>query len=296
MKIMITGANGHLGRKLLAKLDRSDHEAVALVRSAPAADSLRDAAPGTDIHLVDYTDAGSLRAAGEGCNAVIHLVGIIRESGSNSFRMAHEDTCRALVDADLDVDRIICLGVLGTSEDSSNPCFRSRLAAERSLLACSIPAIIIRVPMVLGEGDHACISLAAKAGRRVCFSFRAGSLEQPVDSDDVVRALLAALELPAENAELDIAGQESLTRAALIRRAAACLGYRPPVVISLPLGLGMALAWFLEKLPGDAPVTRAMLGVLDHDDRVDAGVAMAKLGVTVTPLDRTLARVLPGGR
>ena len=39
-----------------------------------------------------------------------------------------------------------------------------------------------------------------------------------------------------------------------------------------------------------SPVTRAMLGVLDHDDRIDPQPACAELGLTLTPLDETLRR------
>ena len=303
MKVMITGANGHLGLKLLAALNETgQHEAVALVRSESAASKIRQAGLKADIHLVDYADEAALQSAAQGCQAVVHLVGIIKESSGNTYHLAHEASCRALANAlqtgqlvdnaQARVEKTICVGVLGTAEQTTNRCFQSRYAAEKILLDAETPAIILRVPMVLGEGDYATWALASKARQGWCLSFRSTSLEQPIDSQDLVNAILASLTLPAENLELELAGPESLSRTALIHRAAACLGHKPPRVIALPISLGMALAWLLEKLLPRPAVTPAMLGVLDHDDQIDAQAAAARLGINLTPLDKTLNRVL----
>ncbi|MEE8244625.1 MAG: hypothetical protein V3R27_06500, partial [Pseudomonadales bacterium] len=86
----------------------------------------------------------------------------------------------------------------------------------------------------------------------------------------------------------ELAGPEALTRRELTHRAAACLG-RTTTVLSLPIGVGMLMAGLLERLP-NPPVTRAMLGVLDHDDRIDAHAAARALGLELTPLQDMLAR------
>jgi hypothetical protein len=91
--------------------------------------------------------------------------------------------------------------------------------------------------------------------------------------------------------KLDLAGEESLTRKELTLRAAAITGTHPRVV-SVPMFLMMMLAWVLEKTSSNPPVTRAMLGVLDHDDDVDIQPALSELGITLTSLDETLDKVL----
>jgi hypothetical protein len=50
----------------------------------------------------------------------------------------------------------------------------------------------------------------------------------------------------------------------------------------------MALAWGFERWLANPPVTRAMLGVLEHDDRIDQAPAAEQLGLELTPLDDTL--------
>ena len=98
MKIAITGANGHLGMRLIDEIHQ-DHKVLALVRSESAARSVREVyADSVSCLVVDYADAKALAAATQGANVLIHLVGIIKESRSNTFYQAHEATSQALVD------------------------------------------------------------------------------------------------------------------------------------------------------------------------------------------------------
>lgn len=298
MTVAVAGANGHLGRRLLPVL--AEREPVrALVRSERAAAVVRDLelSSAVDVRVVDYTSAAALAAALEGCRAVVHLVGIIREGAGNRYRDAHENACRALVEAAhaAGVARIVHLSLVGAEAASPNACLASRAAAESILLDASVPATVIRVPMVLGEGDYASAALAGRARRSVSVVLRGQSLEQPIYAGDVVAALVAALDAPQATGMLELAGPESLSRTALTHRAARVLGRRARVV-SLPLWLGMAAAGLLERLSANPPVTRDMLGVLDNDDRINTGPATRALGLRLTPLDETLRRCLGAPR
>ena len=88
-----------------------------------------------------------------------------------------------------------------------------------------------------------------------------------------------------------LAGKVSLTREDLIKKAAEILGVKVKV-FSLPIALGIALAWILEKLFDDPPVTRAMLGVLDHDDNVDLKQTCKQLDIRLTSLEDLLKTIL----
>jgi len=292
MKFVITGANGHIGKRLIRSLiDRGETDIVALVRSDRAARTLRDEGFDIDVQVVNYADAAGIRAAVGRCDVVFHLIGIIKESKANPFELAHEAACQALRDADLGASTIINLGIVGSDANSPNACLRSRARAESILMTGPSRVICLRVPMVLGEGDYASFALGRNARKSVALTYRAGSMEQPVDCQDVITALLSAAETPLESGVLELAGPESLSRSALIERAGQLLGHQPKV-ISLPLWLGLVLAAALEKFSSNPPVTRAMLGVLDHDDRVDSREACMALGMSLTPLDETLKRVL----
>jgi uncharacterized protein YbjT (DUF2867 family) len=147
--------------------------------------------------------------------------------------------------------------------------------------------------MVLGEDDFAARALAARARRNCSLVLRGSSLEQPIYAGDVVAAMLGALAADEPARTYDLAGPESLSRTSLIHRAARVLGRRTRV-LSLPLAWGLWLALLMEKVSANPPLTRAMLGVLDHDDRIDTQQAVDALGLTLTSLDETLRRCLGG--
>jgi len=297
--VLITGANGHLGRRLIQNLALHPGAARpvrAVVRSERAAQTLREMLPdipGLDIAILDYGDAAALSRAAAGCETAVHLTGIIKESSRSRYVEAHEATSDALAQAaaGTGLRRIVYLSIVGSRPGSRNACLASKGRAEQILLEAATPALVLRVPMVLGPGDAASRALRAQARARFVPLLRGGSgREQPIDADDVVAAILSGIDRPGlDDASIDLAGPESLARRELLERTAALYGNRP-MVIPVPLRLELAVAWLLEKLMPDPPLTRAMVGVLDHDDDIDSVVACERLGIDLTPLDRTLRR------
>ncbi len=286
-RVLITGANGHLGRRLIARL-RGNCDVVAAVRSDRAAAMLRKS--GAEVRLVDYRDGDALAVAADGCEAAVHLAGIIKETAGNRYVDAHEGTARALCGLDA-ICRIVYVSVVGAARNSPNACLASKAAAEALLLSGRATAHVLRVPMVLGESDYASLALGARASTPLSFTFRAGSFEQPVYAGDVVDAIVALLETSDAPELIELAGPERVTRRELTRRASRVLGRRA-LLISLPIAVGRMLAAMFEGLSANPPVTRAMLDVLDHDDDVDVTSACRSLGLELTTLDETLRRCL----
>ena len=297
MRWLITGANGNLGRQLIPQLLQADDhsEVVAVVRSASARAAVEGIVledtqrPRLSVVELDYVDVAAIKAAAEGCSHVVHLVGILKASKTATYQAAHEDSCTALVSAlqDSSVEHISYMSIVGSRPDSKNACLASKGRAEQILAASKHSVAVLRVPMVLGEGDYASFALSKSARKSVAFGFRTSSLEQPIYAPDVVSAIFQAGQLQVD-AALDLGGPEILSRRALILRAGQVLGTQPRVV-SLPIGLGMAMAGLFEALLGNPPVTQAMLGVLDHDDNVDSQSALTALQMEgLTDLDTML--------
>ncbi|MEQ8659931.1 MAG: NAD(P)H-binding protein, partial [Gammaproteobacteria bacterium] len=180
--ILVTGANGHLGRRFIAGL-AAGTPVAALVRSARARRRLeRDVGgkPGLAITLASPQDAAAVTALAAGCDRALHLVGSIRETPGNSYADSHQRPAAALLAAAArhGLGRIVYLSILGADAASASACLRARAAVETALLEAATPACIIRVPMVLGEGDRASAALARRARARRVFLFRGASLEQ----------------------------------------------------------------------------------------------------------------------
>jgi len=294
-RILITGANGHLGRRTISRLTPADgltRPVRAVVRSERAAQTIRKHShPAVEIEILDYRDEEALTRAADGCEVAVHLVGIILETSRGSYRDAHELTSHALARAAAaaGLKRIVYLSILGSHPDSSNDCLASKGRAEQILLDASTPVLILRVPMVLGPDDFASRALRRQAQARFTPLLRGGaSAEQPIDAEDVVSAILSGATKPGlDDVALDLAGPESLSRRELLERCARLHGNRPKV-IPIPLSVELAFAFLVEHLLPDPPLSRAMVGVLDHDDVVETRRACERLGIRLTPLDRTL--------
>jgi len=313
-RILITGANGHLGRRMILRLaDSAEAVSVrAVVRSQRAADALLSLPEGArpETLVLDYSDAEALSRAAEGCRYAVHLVGIIKESSTSRFEDAHEATTTALARAadSAGLRRVVYLSILGSEPTATNACLRSKGRAERILLEAATPALVLRVPMVIGPGDFVSKTLAREAQANFAPLLRGGAgREQPIDADDVISAVLAGLDIPPhegnavegvrgplDGVALDLAGPVSLSRRELLERVADLYGKNPRVV-HVPLALEMGLAWLFEKLLSNPPLSRAMLGILDHDDDIDVSETCKRLGIELTPLDETLRRCVGPG-
>ena len=283
--LLVTGANGHLGRRLLATAAAS-WTTRAIVRSERAAAQIADH---PDVRIVDYGDIAGLTDACANCDAIVHLVGIIKEGGGATYRSAHVEATQALLEGATNAaaKRIVYLSILGAEQGSRNRCLASKAEAEALLARGRIPSLVLRVPMVLGEGDYAAASLLENARKRTALTFRGASMEQPIYAGDVVDAVLAGLAADAPTGVLELAGPQALPRSDLIAVASA-VGTR---TVSLPLALGYGVAALFEALSNNPPLTADMLGVLDHDDDIDPEPAANALGIRLTGLTETLARI-----
>ena len=294
-RILITGANGHLGRLLIRTLadDASAASVRAVVRSERAARSLDDlpAPERREVRIIDYRDRDGLEEAAQGCAAAIHLVGILKQSRANRYANAHEQPAEALsaACAAAGVARLVHTSIHGADPASRNGCLASRGRTDEILLASPVPAVILRVPMVLGPGDAAAEALRHQATSGRARLVRGGAaLQQPIAAADVVAALLAATRPGvAGDRLLELAGPESLPHRALVERTARVLG-REVTFASTPMIAARAFAWLAETLMADPPLTRDMLEVLEQDDAVDPQPAQQALGIELTPLDDAL--------
>ena len=300
-KVLITGANGHLGKKLILVLN--EYDICALVRSEKAERDLMNFIEGHSIKNVeivkgDYLDVSTMKQLVSSSRYVIHLVGIIKENKQNNFDLVHKQTTEALIEAlkDSKVEKICYISILGSKENSGNACFSSRGYAEKLFLKSAIPSLILRTPMVLGEGDNASRAILKNALSKFNFTFRKLSLEQPIYAGDVIKAIKIDINKTftgeiSPNGIKILAGPISLTREELTQKVAEIKGVKVRV-FSLPLLLGYALAGIAEILLPNPTISKAMLEVLDHDDNVDPLPACSELDIRLTPLESMLESIV----
>ena len=188
---LITGANGNLGQRLIRQLLSEGADVTAVVRSSRAERELSRAINASSklrIEVIDYAETMLLGQAAYGAQYAVHLVGILKATKDATYAMAHEASCTALSRAltGTSVEHVTYVSILGAKPSSANPCLASKGRAERILYRSPTPACTLRIPMVIGERDYTTKMLAKRASLSTSFTFRAGSLEQPIFADDVI--------------------------------------------------------------------------------------------------------------
>ena len=241
MKVLVTGASGFLGTAACARLLAEGHEVDALVRrpgSEPA---------GTTALAGDLGDAASVAAAvaGSAPDAVLHLAAEIASQRDEArIRAVNVDGTRALLDACTAAGspRVVFTSTVVTGdaggrllvEDEplpvTTPYGRSKQEGERMLAESGLPYVIVRPSHVYGPGGWYADELIAQLRRpgRFCVIGRGDNLWDVVHVDDVVTALLFALEAAPAGETYHCADDEPITYYDFMALSAKTLGLGKP--------------------------------------------------------------------
>lgn len=298
--IVVTGASGFLGRRLVARLLADGERVRVLVRRPPA-----EADPRVEVVLGDLGDRDAVDRAVRGATLVYHL-GAAMHGGWAEHQRGTIGGTRHVVDACLahGVPRLVYVSSLsvlhnaalpGRPVDESAPLepraaergayTQAKLAAERLVVEAvrerNLPAVIVRPGAILGEGTPA-VALCGGigAGNRLIV-LGDGALTLPlVHVDDVVDALvLAARVAPTDGSVFHVVDEPAVTQRQLAQELGAAAGLR---VVHLPQGLVELLARALEALGRllgrGVPLTRYRLASAQADLRFDCTRARTVLG------------------
>jgi nucleoside-diphosphate-sugar epimerase len=225
-RLAVAGANGFVGRNLVAAAAGLGWDVVGIVRSEPAARVVRDA--GGRAAVLGAWDPGPLAAALAGARAAVHLAQIGAERGGSTYEDANLGSTRRLIEAARrgGVGRIVYFSGLGAaryglSRRCTNRYFLSKLVCEVELYRSGLEAVVFRPSYVLGPGDGLVRMLLAQMAEGVVERPGDGSYRmQPIGVGDAAAAVLAALDLPRAPAVYDLVGPEAVAFRDLIERLA----------------------------------------------------------------------------
>jgi uncharacterized protein YbjT (DUF2867 family) len=294
MKVLVTGGTGFVGPKVVHALRARGHDVRALVRRPDRAKTLR--AWGCELAVGDMTDATTLRPAVQGCQAVVHLVAIIKGSASDFDRAMVAGT-ESLIGAakDAGVERFVLMSALGTNERNRDlvPYFRSKWAMEQALGGSGLEHVVFRPSFVFGK-DGGVLPMFLRQVRLAPLTPVVGNGEarlQPIWVEDVGQFFAQAVDAPdAGGKTFEVGGPDVVTWNDLYARMKRILGVRRGTV-HLPVRLVRTSAAVLEHLPG-APVTRDQLTMLTEggDNVCDNGPALQTFDVDPVGLDEQIRR------
>jgi uncharacterized protein YbjT (DUF2867 family) len=289
--VLVTGANGFLGRRVVAALQAQGKPVRGLVRSLDQADGLE----GVELVEGDVTQPETLAPAVAGADAVIHLVAILQGRPEEFDRVIGDGT-RNVVEAarEAAVRRFVYVSALGTNERTRDtvPYFRGKWNAEQAVLGSGLEYVILR-PSFVFAADGGAFPLFARLARRAPVTPIVGAGTQriqPIWIDDLTEFVTRSVDEPAAaNGTFDLGGPDQVEWNEFWPRLKQALGVRRPS-LHVPMALMRAQAPLLERLP-KPPVTRNELLMLEAGDNTgDVRPALEVFGLPLVPLDEQLRR------
>jgi uncharacterized protein YbjT (DUF2867 family) len=291
-RVLLTGANGYVGGRLLRTLEESGRTVRCMVRR-PAALSGRTAEQ-TEIVHGDVLDPDSLHEALAGITAAYYLVHSM--AGLGLFADADRRGAENFADAARrsGVSRIIYLGGLGAEHDVSTH-LESRHEVGRILRESGVPTIEFRASIIIGSGSASFEIVRSLVDRSpvVLVPRWVTSRAQPLAVEDVLAYLIGALDLELrESRVFEIGGPDPVAYADLMREYARQVGLRR-VMIRVPLATSrISGLWLSVVTPLYASIGRALVESLRHDTLVGDGSARDTFPIRPRGFRQAIARAL----
>ena len=244
------------------------------------------------------TDGPSLHRAAEGCEVVVHLVAI-RQGKEEQFRRVIEQGTRDLVAAaqEAGVRRFVLMSALGTSEETKDlvPYYHAKWESEQAVAGSGLDHVIFRPSFIFGR-DGGILPTFKKVARLMPVTPVTGPGKQriqPIWIDDVAAYFAAAVDKPEAGGRIfELGGPDAVTWNELWARLKQALRVRRPTV-HVPMSLMRVNALLTERLPGNIPLTRDLLTMLEHgDNTVSNDDAVQTFGLPLVPLDEQLRRAV----
>lgn len=276
--IAIIGGTGFVGSHLVDALHAAGHTTSLLVR-AGSEDKVRRAEE-QRVTVGDLDDDDAIRAVLEGCDAVIYLVGILRENRSKgvTFRkMQYEGVVRVADAAKAaGILRFLLMSANGVDAEAT-PYQQTKLDAEDYVEDIGMQFTVLRPSVVFGD-PRGRMEFATQLRNDMvnlpvpAVGFYSGLkpsdgpvLMAPVHVEDVAHAFVAALEDDTTMGEsFELCGPDVLSWDEMIRRIAAAVG-KKKLILPMPIGLMKVAATALDWMPV-FPVTRDQLTMLQQNN------------------------------
>jgi len=295
-RVFVTGATGFVGRAVIHALRASGATVRCLVRRGSERD-LRG------LEAIERVEGDILIRRGladgiAGCDAVIHLVGIIREhpAAAATFDLVHAQGTRNVLEAAAaaGVRRYVHMSALGTRPGARSRYHQTKWAAEESVRASGLDWTIFRPSIIYGHGDGLVTMLATMVRRLPVVPVIGGGRQelQPVAVQHVAEGFARALTIrETVKQAYEVGGPDRVSMLELLDRIGEILGHRRIIKFSVPLGLMRPMARLLHPLPF-FPVTPDQLLMLEENNTCDPTLFYSTFGITPVPLVAGLRAML----
>jgi NADH dehydrogenase len=295
MKVLLTGGTGFVGRALRRELKALGHDVRVFVRRQSA--EKIDPREGLEVLTGDVLDTHACLRAVDGCDAVVHLVGIRREYPHQgiTYEALHTEAAYAVIDAAprMKLDRLILMSALGARPDAPSRYHRTKFEAEEIARKSGMRWTIFRPSIIFGPGDEFHPLVADLVHRAIVPVIDGGkSLLQPVSIGDVVGAMARAVAMPETQGQVyEVGGPERLAFADIMHKIARHYGVWPNTV-TVSSKLVKPVVKFAQRFRS-FPLTYEELLMLLEDNVCDPTAFVSTFGVTLEPYETHIPSLCP---
>jgi uncharacterized protein YbjT (DUF2867 family) len=266
--VLVTGATGYIGGRLVPELLARGYKVRAMVR-APSPEH-RERWPAAEVVVADASDPVALQRAMDGVHTAYYLIHSLL-LGPRQFEvqdMANVAAFRLAAER-RGVGRIVYLGGLGDVRTELSPHLRSRAKVAEELKRSSIPTTVLRAAIIIGAGSasYEIIRHLVKNVPVFAIPYWSRTRCQPIAIRDVIRYLVGVHETPeTAGGSFDVGGQDVLTYESMMRTLAKLMGRRR-LFFHCPYSNIRFYAYLASLLtPVPTPVTLSLMEGLRNDE------------------------------
>ncbi len=263
--ILLTGATGYIGGRLLKKLEAGPYHLRCMARNPSFLQTRVSGA--TEVVRGDVFDVDSLKQALKDIDTAFYMVHSMGAASGfeEKDRIAAQNFCIAAHQCG--VKRIIYLGGLGDDSGDLSPHLKSRHEVGDILRNSQVPTLELRASIVLGSGSlsfEMIRSLTEKIPVMVMPKW-VNVMAQPIGVQDLLSYLEESIHIPLEKSRiLEIGGADCLSYAGLMREYANQRGLRRmmiPVPVLTPF---LSSLWLGLVTPLYARIGRKLIDSIRH--------------------------------
>lgn len=294
MTILVLGATGYIGGRLVPRLLEAGHSVRCLAR-----DPRKLEGRGwnrAEVVRGDVLDSGVLLRAMQGCEVVYYLVHSMT-SGEDSFEERDRTAARnaASAAAKDGVQRIIYLGGLGKRHADLSAHLRSRHEVGDILREGPVPVTEFRAAIIIGSGSASFDMMHALVNRLPVMTAPrwVATRSQPIAVQDVLRYLVDCLAVPETTGRvLDIGGPDILTYREMMLRFARVLGLRRFIFVIPVLTPRLSSLWVNLVTPISSSLARPLIEGLKSEMVCESDVARRLFSFVPLSFEEALRRAL----
>ncbi len=273
MRVLVTGATGYIGGRLVPRLVEAGHAVRVLARDSGR---LTGRFADVDVAEGDLFDRASIRASLQDVDVAYYLVhSMTRGRGDFAQKDREAAAIFAQAAADAGVRRILYLGGLGVEGKGLSQHLRSRHETGEMLRSTDVPVTEFRAAMIVGSGSASFEMMRYLTERLpVMIAPRwVATPCQPIAVRDVLAYLVAELERPADgDATFEIGGADVLSYREMMLRYARIRGLRRSLVVVPFFTPRLSSGWIHLVTPIPAAIARPLVDglrspVIVRDDR-----------------------------